>query len=391
MKIFKHTLAIIVIALLNQIGYAQYHVSKSESATSNRGIFYSLPQTYLIIDVEVQETAFFKGPYSDFANRYLGLDDVIFNDYSEFQISAINISTGHQPDPSQSYFVDIPVKTSSKDNRSLLLSTDRNGNLSFAGNYPSPPDKQKIINGEATHLIKGENFDPQGLFNYVLRPGMMEVIDTIVRVVTIDTNFIEDIHYEKRFVEMTIEQKAQIARDQINKLRNDRYKLLTGYQEIAYDKGAIQYMHEQLKLQENEYLAMFIGKKLKRTHNYRFYYTPQNTEKEANIPIFKFSEQDGLSRKGRGEQVFIRFKSNEVSNNAKSQSQNLESKNPEKHGFYYRIPEYADVHLVLKGKILSTNKFMIPQFGVVSYIPFGENVEIELNTESGSIKKLFIK
>jgi hypothetical protein len=386
------TLAIIAILIFNTgITFAQFNVSKAESTTANRGVFYSLPQNYLIIDVVVEETASFAGPYADFSYKYLGLDKVIKSDKSEFQITSIQVQTETQPDPAQSYFVEIPPKSSSKDSRSVLLSLDQAGIINAGSQSQTAIDIESYNRKKYTHTVSSNTINKDDLFNYVLRPGMMEITDTIIKVITIDTTFIQDIRYENRFVDMSIEQQAANAKEKIDMLRKERHKLLTGYQEIAYEGEAIRFMHDQLKKQEDEYMAMFTGKKITRTHSYRFYYTPKQEDINSNVPVFKFSKFNGLSEKGSGEYVFIKFESNNITENISSSALKVESANTGQHGFYYRIPEYADISLIYKGEKMSNDKFMIPQFGVVSYIPFGNDIKIELHPETGTIKSLYLE
>jgi hypothetical protein len=378
--------------ILNTVtAYAQFNVTKAESTTANRGVFYNLPQNYLIIDVVVEETAFFAGPYAEYSYKYLGIDKVVKSDKSEYKIKSIQVQTATQPDPAQSYFVEIPPKSSSKDTRSILLSLDQAGIINAGSQSQTQIDYTAMGNKKYTHTVSGGDINKDDLFNYVLRPGMMEITDTIIKVITIDTTFIQDIRYEKRFVDMSIEQQAANAKEKIDMLRKERHKLLTGYQEIAYEGEAIRFMHNQLKEQEDEYMAMFTGKKINRTHSYRFYYTPKQEDINSNVPVFKFSKFNGLSEKGNGEYVFIKFESNNITENIASSALKVESSNTGQHGFYYRIPEYADISLIYKGEKMSTDKFIIPQFGVVSYIPFGNDIKFELHPETGTIKSLYLE
>jgi len=63
----------------------------------------------------------------------------------------------------------------------------------------------------------------------------------------------------------------------------------------------------------------------------------------------------------------------------------------ESKGIYYRIPEYANVEvLYMEEKIFSDIRLM-PQFGVVSFVPYAEDMQIEIHPETGAIKSVHLK
>ena len=53
----------------------QINVSKSQQyhkASEKKGFYYALPRTFIKIDVVVNKTEQIKGPYAEFAEKYLG-------------------------------------------------------------------------------------------------------------------------------------------------------------------------------------------------------------------------------------------------------------------------------------------------------------------------------
>ena len=47
-----------------------------------------------------------KGPYSEYAYKYLGLKNIITENTTTYQISDVDINTASEPDPNQYYFVE---------------------------------------------------------------------------------------------------------------------------------------------------------------------------------------------------------------------------------------------------------------------------------------------
>ena len=74
------------------------------------GIFYSLPRTVVKIDVKIDRIENYKGPYADFALRFLGLKNVVETNAIDYKISDISITTYTEPDPDQYYFVELGDK-----------------------------------------------------------------------------------------------------------------------------------------------------------------------------------------------------------------------------------------------------------------------------------------
>lgn len=108
---------------------AQYIVSPCTEKTDKpveNGIYYSLPQNYFKIQVEVEETHLKRGIYSDYAEQLLKLNS-IKEDQTIYRISNIHIQTLATPDPEQVFAVygsRLPSMELSPDG--LLKSVNRN-------------------------------------------------------------------------------------------------------------------------------------------------------------------------------------------------------------------------------------------------------------------------
>ena len=87
--------------------------------------------------------------------------------------------------------------------------------------------------------------DPAYLFKKYTESPTREIIDTMIRRVSIDTLVIEEKIFKRSMIEFTDQEKAQEAADKIRQIEKDKYNLLVGYQETAYSREAMEFMYEQ--------------------------------------------------------------------------------------------------------------------------------------------------
>ncbi|MCK4638660.1 MAG: DUF4831 family protein, partial [Bacteroidales bacterium] len=123
------------------------HVKNTKVEINEGGLFYALPVTYLKIDVAVEKTQKIRGPYYEFAEKYLGIKDVIWSNSVNYKIMDIGISTFCQPDPENYYYVQLGEKAS-KEEKSLLIHLTSSGliqaiNDQSAGLSSDDSDKEK--------------------------------------------------------------------------------------------------------------------------------------------------------------------------------------------------------------------------------------------------------
>jgi hypothetical protein len=100
--------------------------------------------TCLKIDIDLTEIHRYRGPYSDFAFQYLGIDNVITSNLTEFEISGMRITAFSEPDLEALYFVEYGEKQS-KEEQSILVDLTSNGLLrQFSYNMPAAEDEMVI-------------------------------------------------------------------------------------------------------------------------------------------------------------------------------------------------------------------------------------------------------
>ena len=361
------------------------HVTDRVGATDKEGYFYSLPQTHLKIEVVVEKVEKIAGPLAAYAERYLGVAGVEQSNSVRYEVKDLRLSTFSQPDPSQLYFVQLDKR--SKEPQSLVLSFTESGLIMGVNKRVS--NKKEVV--EEVQM----NVQPEGkkdYFNYFAGYNFYRKTDTIVRRISIDTFSIEKYNFNVSLIEKDPESKAKEIAEKLEQLREDRYLLLTGYQEINYGEG-MRYMDGELKKMEAAYISLFTGY-TKTEYIYKsFTLLPDKDQIAKNIAAFRFSETQGIFDKNdsRGNQVLISYKADLSTQNIQGfLNAAIAEKDSPMTGYFYRVPEYAEFSIILNDENFHNSNFLISQFGTVVQTP-SLKTELEFHPNTGSLKQIRLK
>ena len=284
------------------------------------------------------------------------------------------------------HFVEVDDKIL-KENKAILISLSESGLASGINGSLSEAATKELVKG-----MIGEESAYQDLFQYFAETNLYEKSDTVIRKVVVDTITVEKMYLEKRWVEKSNEQKAVEAANRISKIRENRFNLITGYQEIPYESGAISYMDQELKKLEHEYMSLFTGITIKKTIRYSFTVLPEPDDFSGEIAVCIFSERSGVKdlNSAGGERVYIRFETAEINQNLVSAIKAREQVAKDNHGFYYRIPATSLVTLEVNDDIVLRDNLQIAQFGIVSYLPSSVTA-VQFHQETGGVKNLILE
>ena len=387
LKIGFYVMITAFIATSCMSGYNVIHINKDTKPGKKAGFYYSLPQTYVKVDVKVEQIEKIKGPYAEYANKYLGLQNIIKENSTSYQIAGVEINTESERDPNQYYFVETNCKR-------MQVLLNKTGVIEAVN-----PMRGKHVEGnkhthaEANNKLKGNGDYPE-LFKNFVDLNLYEKVDTLYRDVEGDTGIVKETILKKTIMEKPTEQKAKEMVDFINKLKETRIIYLSGDQDVK-DKASLEYIYNELQTQENDYLKLFSGITVKHTLNYTFYYLPAkdtSAKTETNIvaPICKFTASKGIvdntSKDGEVVNLCVKSKGNiTIANNYNQQKTKLDKG---KHGFSYRLPEYADVSVVYHNNILKETKKLISQLGMIVNLPRSIR-SITYDVNSGMIERVF--
>jgi len=363
-----------------------YHVDESLNVKDKNGVFYALPQTLIKVEISVIKTEHYAGPYSEFAGKYLDLEDVATNDYDEYAIIDVKLTNLAEPDPDQYYFAEFDEKTL-KEDEAILFSLSEAGLASGINGTVSKKD----IKESMTARIDTEDAY-SGMFLYQAETNLYEKTDTSIRKVVVDTVTVEKMYFEKKWVEKSTEQKAVEAANMVSKLRENRFNLITGYHEIAYEAGTMSYMDQELQRMESEYLSLFTGIKIQKTLNYSFIVIPELTEDNTPIPVFVFSERSGIKDIGSagGEKIYLDIETLMDNQQLSALTANRSQADKSNQGFYYRLPVSTKVSIEVGDDIKVEEVYQIAQFGTVTFLPATVST-VQFHPKTGGVKNILIE
>lgn len=384
----KHSLLFFFLLFFsaNQNLRAQYNVvpvSQQMPDPEKEGILYALPLNIVSVDISVTKTEYFKGPFADYAMKYLGLSNVIRENSVKYAINHVNTGLLADPDPSHLYFIQFDNKSKGKE---ISIALTEKGIISGF-------TEVDLKNNHSFSQAQESGTYQQQLFRDLLKSTITEKIDTIIRRVSVDTTTIEERIVRRSLSEKSAEQMAKETAETIRKIDENIFNLITGYQEVNYSKESLQYMIAELRKTQNEYLSLFKGTTRTTSDSHQFYVTPQANEDGLLESLCKFSPTGGITSKSSpvGDYISLSVTPLNVSKPMKEFAAEKELLHKKSRGLYYRIPQQAKVRVTQGVKVLSETTEMISQFGVVTHLPAGSYSDLIFNPVTGAISHISFK
>ncbi len=354
MNNYKKSLLVILLVFITwtttmaQIRVTQ--VDPSTAAGAVNGFVYSLPQTVLKVDIVYQKTENIAGPFADYAEEYLGVDNYIKSSSVDYQVVKVDVVPFTEPDPSQFYFVQYPADRS-KDEMTTSFSLSKEGCL-LAYNTDAPVmAAHTVVDHEQTFIFQKGSDE----FPFLAQYNKRKQTDTITRTISIDTVTINRFMFNTSWVDKSDRDKAMDAAMQIEKLREARYNLMSGYQEVNYG-NSIAYMDEQMKKMERQYSELFIGKELVSLDRMTLYFVPSKHSKSGSLAVIGNKD---ISIQINQESQFVK--------------DNSEPPAGVPNMIYYRIPASSEVQVKFDGSTVYSGRNTINQLGIVTTVPLGSN------------------
>lgn len=386
-KILSHLIVFSALGLIFLTSCSRFTVipvTDNMEPPKSGGVFYALPRNIVVVEIIVTETEKIRGPYAQFAGKYLGLSNVQLTNSKSYELNDIKIHAFAEADPDNFYYI---LPGNWKQNKRLWVELSESGLVKTINEKPEITLDDKI---ETISELGSEDYSKT--FKYFVDANVYEKTDTIIEKVNLDSLTIEKKILRKQLVEKSLEQKAGEAANFIMKLKENRINLITGFQEIPYEKGTVEYMYSELEKLENEYMKLFTGLTVTHTLKYRFNYIPESNVFTATKPLFKFSQTFGVLKEDNenGELVYIEI---DRARNTKKLEKIVTPKPDSKeknHGYYYRIPEFAKFTIKQGMNLKAEANLIIGQFGVVSYLPARKS-KIQFYPETGAIKKIVLE
>jgi hypothetical protein len=357
-------------------------VDGNAEVSGKAGVYYKLARTAVHVDLVVTKVEKIKGPYAQFAGKYLGLSNVIDQNSTDYQLTNITLTPVVSADPDQNYFIECNPSDAAQKSLQLVLSE--------SGILLNTTGEEQILAEDNNQEYQAEesNIYPD-VFKYFSDLNLFEQVDTIIERVNIDTATIEKMVFRRTLVEKTPEQKAKDAADFIMKVKENRLNLISGYQEVNYDKETFTLMNSELEKLENEYQKLFTGLTFTKTLEYHFSYIPSQSKQNDTVALFRLSNLKGVldTSNINGEPVFLTINAangNQAITDYVSKQSSLKNKG---RGYYYRFPEFAEVTIILGNKTRIKANLPVNQFGVITWLP-ASKAALSVYPSTSGIRKI---
>ncbi|MFZ4400345.1 MAG: DUF4831 family protein [Bacteroidales bacterium] len=383
-KIFYILCSVGILFFSCKSNYQVIHLTKNVVPGEKNGFYYSLPKTFVKVDLIVNQQENIKGPYCDYAKKYFGLNNVINQNSTTYKINDIKIETYAEPDSSQYYFVET-------NDSKIGMVVNRLGILKAVNPVKTTEGNFHYIDIDSITTYS-ENDYPD-LFRMYANSSLYKKTDTIYKPVRVFNSIIFEKAYKTFLIEKPTEQKVKEIADLISKMKDNRFNLLNGDLEIN-DKKSIEFIYAELQNLENEYMKLFTGITLNHTLTYNFIYLP---EKDSNTNITKallckFSTEKGVMDKSNtsGDNIYIQIIDNKTTLAVNKYNNEKRKLQKGKQGFFHRLPAYTDINILYNNSLLQNSKQLIAQFGVVLALPTN-NTFLLLDENTGAIRQMQIK
>jgi hypothetical protein len=306
----------------------------NHNANESSLVYYSPKNTLLFnftYTIETQEM----GKYAPFAEELLGITDALMETRTIYSLQGVSVSTRTDIDLNRVHKVVtdplIPI---------YLLNINEKGLLTgFNTDFKA---KQQIKRAKAEEKTKTES------------------IKTIP--------FSEEMLGTKSLAE-----QAHVVAQQIFHIREIRMYLLSGEVEhTPADGEAMKLILDELKRQEKQLLALFVGKKTITTQHYTYEYCPIKNDEKTFEEILYFSEENGFTNAENIDAEEIKI---QMAYQHQYITPMVEEKKSRKKDTYqpsqlvYNIPGHACVSITHKGIKWLNKTLPIAQFGVDMPIP----------------------
>lgn len=329
------------------------------------GVVYSLPQTGIRVHVKATRERFVHGPFSEYAQKMLGIDNVPSADADRWNMDEMRMEVFSEPDPEQVH------KALGK--AAQMVSLTESGILAGIN---SDMNVDKPVLQTSSFLMK--NLDQQTKFTDLSIWSYYSPADSTRKF---------------KLVSKNQEQKAAEAAETIFNLRNSRFALLTNADDEPLPDGkSFEIMTQELGHMEENYLALFIGKSDKQSYEFSFDFVPGQKTVKGEV-FFRFSEDRGVLPKTdlSGRPIVIDVVKAEGLSNKQSALSTSENPSAGKSGLYYRMPGMAEIRIMDGSNQLATSRTAIAQFGTTAPIPediLDGTYRLEFFPNTGAVKSI---
>ncbi|MFH0758781.1 MAG: DUF4831 family protein [Bacteroidota bacterium] len=321
---------------------------------------YALPQTVLKVELACQEMKFVPGPYREYAEKYLGITEVIRSSFSSWQILDVAVSSHAELDPEMVFQVN--VLDGEFDENVMAPLVDKGAIL----------DGTELVKEEIKSALLGSGVirDYMSYKDLGIESNFAERTETMYKTIVTDTSFVK-VPVDRTITEQkSPPTKAKEAADFILELRTRRFELLTGDYEVYPQGVAMEATLAKLDELEASYLTLFTGKTFGKTSKMSWFIVPGSGKAPSTHRLGMFSEQLGFVPADLMEGTPLEVT---IAPLGKTGDMGVyyAGKQPGTSGneLFYRLPDVVDLKIMLGEEELSTHRISVYQSGALITIP----------------------
>ena len=324
-------------------------------------VVYYMPKTELVIHIDYEVVTQTPGVFYQYAERYLGAEEIIMENNTNCQLRAVRIATESSADTERAYKV-----TAQKGINTQLVSLSEDGRLVGYGVENASLQFSERSQGELQNGSKAA---------YSLEAKSEELMPLL----------------EEQFMAGSVAKMAEGAAKQIYRIRETRLNILAGdVEHVPADGKAMELVLNELDKQEQALVALFVGKTQVTHHTHAVRYVPgESVEKEV---VCRLSAHNGIVDKNdlSGEPLYLTL----VAKKQTLLPAGIADKNtPTLSQIHYNLPGEAQVALTFKGKQMAEQNVAVAQYGVA--IPLAQELftgktvpTIQISAETGNILEI---
>lgn len=294
-------------------------------------VMYYLPKTEVLVEVIYEEQVLQQGPYYQYAERYLGVRDIILENQTKYEIKEVRVRTKNVADVANPYFL-TPGK-----NGINQLCLNKDGVLAGVNMVN---EGLKGSNGsKSSNSSKGSKASSKNVVEHV--PPFME----------------------EQLLAGSISKVAEGVAKQIYRLREAKMNLITGdVDHFPADGKSMETVLKEMNRQEKELTALFVGSKQVTTHTTVVKVALDELPSEAIA--FRFSKHMGVVNEDdlSGEPYYVQL--TEVNRPSKPALE----KAPATSGVNYVMPAILHVQVTDGMETIVEKDVKVAQLGYVNYL-----------------------
>lgn len=331
-----------------------------EPAAVQQQFIYGLPQTILKVELTYRESMHIPGPFADYAERYLGISEVIKQKSTAWKLHDVAISSFNEPDPEHYYSLNVMEGEFSRESLDKLL---KDGII-----LDGTERLHQVIKGEGLESVQKPDylrFTDLGVYT-----NFEERNETMYKTLVTDTSYVQ-VPVQRTVVEQkSPSTKAREAADFLLEIRLRRFEMLTGEYEVYPDGEAMKAALQKMDQMEASYLSLFTGKTISNLKKKTWFVVPENGSEPSSYNLAMFSEQLGFIPADLLEGLPLEIQITPLGKTDRPASYYKGAGGNQTYNrLYFRMPDVAGLQVVYGTEVLSEQRISIYQAGALLSTP----------------------